>query len=71
MAWLEGTKKIIEKTSSTLKWYEQWWCQWSQRGIFLVKVSMLGFVPYPEKRRKQLGNVLHVQLRKGDLLDLY
>lgn len=26
---------------------------------------------YQEKRRKQLGNALHVQLRKGDLLDLY
>lgn len=26
---------------------------------------------YQEKRRKQLGNVLHVQLRNGDLLDLY
>lgn len=26
---------------------------------------------YQEKRRKQLGNVLHVQMRKGDLLDLY
>lgn len=26
---------------------------------------------YQEKRRKQIRNVLHVQLRKGNLLDLY